>query len=247
MKKVMMYLLACSSMLLSNIALAESPHEFSANVALTTDYMYRGISQSNEGPAVSGGLDYAHESGFYLGTWASSVEFGAGDDDTTLEVDFYGGIGGELSNGISWDVGGLYYMYPNTDADAAGDYDFVEGNLSLGYSFADVTLAPEIGFGFAYSPDFYGEDGDSVYITGTLDLSLPYDFGLSFLVGNLDVDGDKTTPAGFDYTHYSVGLNKSWQIFDFDATYYDSGDSGCSGYASSEKCEAFVFTVSSSF
>lgn len=243
MKKIMTYLFACSAMLISNLAIAEdSPHEFSANVAYTTNYMYRGQTQSSESPAIQGGFDYAHSSGFYAGTWASSLEFGGGDDDTNIEIDYYAGFGSDLgSTGISYDLGALYYHYPNTDADAGADFNFLEFYGSLGYAF-DTTLQPTFGVGLAYSNDYFGEDDDSLYVTGSLDLSLPYDFGLSFIVGNLDVDGDKTSPGGFDFTHYAVGVNKAWGIFGFDVTYYDA-DSDC---GSDDLCESLVFTVSSS-
>jgi len=164
----------------------DSPHEFSANVALTTDYMYRGISQSNEQPAISGGFDYGYSTGgfadVYAGIWTSSLDFA--DGDTSIEIDYYGGLTGEFSNNISWDVGGFYYQYPGTDADAAGDFDFFEVYGNLGYTFTDVRLEPSLGFGVAYSPDFFGETGDAVYFSGSLDLSLPNGFGLSFLIGN---------------------------------------------------------------
>lgn len=231
--------------LLTTPAMAEdSPHEFSANIALTTDYMYRGISQTSEEPAIQGGFDYTYTPlGFYAGVWASNLDFE--DGDTSIEIDYYGGFAGEFSNGISWDIGGLYYQYPGTDADAGGDFDFAEVYGNLGYTFSDVALEPSFGFGVAYSPDFFGEDDDGVYLSGSLDLSLPQGFGLSFLVGHQDVDGGNTTgPAGFDYTHYVVGVNKSWNIFDFDVSYYDTSDeSDCGG----DICEALVFTVSSSF
>jgi uncharacterized protein (TIGR02001 family) len=248
MKQLSIALITSAMIITSPMVTAEdSPHEFSANMALTTDYMYRGISQSNEQPAISGGFDWAYSTGgfadVYAGIWASSLDFS--DGDTSIEIDYYGGLTGEFSNGISWDVGGLYYQYPGTDADAGADFDFAEVYGNLGYTFADVSLEPSVGFGVAYSPDFFGEDGDGLYLSGTLDLSLPMGFGLSFLVGHQDVDGDKTSgPAGFDYTHYVVGLNKSVSIFDFDVSYYDSSDeTDCGG----DICEAIVFTVSSSF
>lgn len=233
----------------------DSPHEFSANVAYVTEYMYRGLTQSNEDFAIQGGLDYSYAPwGFYLGTWASSLEFGDtvdanGNpaDETTTEIDFYGGFGGEFSNGISWDLGGLYYFYPSTDDAATGgfDQDFFEVYGNLGYTFGGVQFEPSIGVGVAWSPDYYGEDDDSVYVNGTLDLSLPYDFGISFLVGHLDVEGDKFSPGGYDYTHYVVGINKSWNIFGFDLSYHDTSDeTDCGG---DDACEAVVFTVSASF
>ena len=239
MKKLMTILIASFAMLItSSVSAEDSPHEFSANVALTTNYMYRGITQTSSQPAIQGGFDYGHSTGFYAGVWASSLEFGAGDDDTTIEIDYYGGIAGELSNGISWDLGGLYYQYPGTEADAAGDFDFFEVYGSLGYTFSGVPLEPSIGTFLAYSPDFFGETGDAFYVTGELGLSLPMGFGLSFLYGNQSID------KGTDYDHIVVGLNKDLSIFNFDVSYYDGlDDADCN----EELCDAVVFTVSSSF
>ncbi len=228
----------------SNVVVAESDFEYSANVALTTNYMYRGFTQTSEGPAIQGGFDVGHSSGLYAGTWASSLEFGAGDDDTNLEIDFYGGYASEFSNGFSFDIGGLYYFYPNTDADSGGDFDFFEVYSSLDYTFADAMLEPTIGVSVAFSPDYFGEDGDSIYVNPTLGLSLPYGMSFTLGYGHLDVDGDKTSgPAGFDYDHYYVGISKDWNIFTLDATYYDA-DSDC---GTDDQCESLVFTVSASF
>ena len=251
MKKVTMYLLACSSMLVSSLAFAESPHEFSANVAYSTDYIYRGGSQTNEQPAVSGGFDYGYTTGgfadFYAGTWASNVDFG---DSANIEIDYYGGLTGEFSNGISWDVGGLYYSYPGvSDADdAGGDYDFVEAYGSLGYTFSDVQLEPSVGAYFAWSPDYFGESGDSYYFTLDLGLSLPYDIGLAFQYGNQSFDASGMT----DYDHWSIGASKDLSIFTFDLTYYDEVDDAnnfwdLSGDPNNSPAEALVFTISSSF
>lgn len=241
----------------------ESPHELSANMAITTDYLYRGVTQTNEDPAVQGGFDYAYDTGgpvgFYAGVWASNVEFNIDDfsgtpltrtqtDDSSIEIDFYGGLAGELNNGVSWDVGGLYYYYPGQDEDSGGgDYDFFEIYGGLGYTFTDVMFEPSIGGKLSYSPDFFGEDGESLYLEGSLDLSLPQGFGLGFHVGYLDVDGDKTT-AGFDYTHWSVGLSKEIVGFGLDLAYHDADDDCQDEFTGNDDfCEAIVFTVSRSF
>lgn len=76
----------------------------SANVGVVSDYRFRGISQSNEEPALQGGVDYAHDSGVYLGLWGSSVEFG----DASAEIDLYGGWGGSF-NAVDVKFGGVYY------------------------------------------------------------------------------------------------------------------------------------------
>ena len=218
----------------------DSPHEISANVSLLTDYLYRGISQTNENFALQGGFDYAHTpTGFYAGTWASEIDFAE-----SLEIDVYGGIGGELGNGMSWDVGGLYYMYPGSNAQP--EEDFFEAYANLAYTFGEVQLEPSIGAGVAWSPDFFGEDGDGVYVYGSLDLSLPHDFGLSFYVGHQDIEGDKLSgPAGFDYVHYSIGLSKSFGPLDLSVSWNDANNECDAG--TSELCQAVVFSVGSSF
>ena len=84
--------------------------EISGNVALTTDYRFRGISQTTSDPAVQGGFDWSHDSGFYLGTWGSNVEFAG-----SLELDYYGGFANNINDNIAYDVGFIYYDYPGGD------------------------------------------------------------------------------------------------------------------------------------
>lgn len=161
------------------IAQAESPHSFSANVALTSDYLFRGISQTTNELALQGGFDYSYDSGMaaepYFGVWASSIDFGpsANGDNAAIEVDYYGGLAGAFANGINWDVGGIYYHYPsqNQDDTAAvnggeADFDFWEAYANLGYTFEDVRFSPSVGAGYAYSPDFFGEDDEGHYVSG---------------------------------------------------------------------------------
>lgn len=231
------------------VAQAESPHSFSANVALTSDYLFRGISQTTNEPAIQGGFDYAYDAGTvspYAGVWASSIDFGPSgtDDNASIEVDYYGGLTGEFSNGMSWDVGGLYYHYPSQSMDTGADFDYIEAYGSLGYTFA-AQYDPTVSVFYAYSPDFFGEDGTGHYVSGDLGLSLPHGFGLSFLVGYQDVEGDVTSPDGFDYMHYSIGLSKDIGMFTADLSWNDSPDEEAGGCFD---CESqIVFSVSSSF
>ena len=227
-----------------------SPHSLSANVALTSDYIYRGISQTNEDVAIQGGFDYGYEPlGFYAGVWASSLEFNAGSSDAaSVEMDWYGGFSGAFSNGVAWDIGGLYYSYPgqNEDDSPAGDYNFVEAYGSLGYTFVEAPFEPTVAAFLAYSPDFYGEDDDGLYVKGSLDLSLPHDFGIAVELAHQNVDGDKTSgPDGYDYFHWRVGISKEIVGLTLDLSYYDSPDEDeCGGDLCDERV---VFTVSSSF
>ncbi len=238
MKKLMTYLFACFAMLTSQVMAEESPHEFSANVDLTTDYIFRGQSQTGNLPTVDGGLDYAHESGFYAGTWASGINFGG-----NLEIDFYGGYGGELGGtGLGYDVGVLYYYYPGQASGA--DLDYIEPYLGLSHSFGETVDA---GVNFRYSPDWTGSTGDAFNVEGTIDVSLPYGFTLSGLVAHQSVDNNATwgTP---DWMYYSAGLSKSIGPFDFGLTYHDTDLSNAECFGGDNLCDGrAVFNISSSW
>jgi len=177
-------------------ALAQA--EFSANVAMTTDYVWRGVSQTNEDPAIQGGFDYAHSSGLYIGTWGSNVEFGGAEH---MEMDLYGGWSGEFS-GVGVDVGAIRYMY----FDDTG-IDFTE--LYLGGSYGP--------FSAKVSNDF---DNDNLYIEAGLEFGLPSDVTLALHVGNYNFD------AGGDYTDYSIGVSKEIGGVGLDLSYYDTDADG---------------------
>ena len=196
---------------------------FSGNVAITSDYVWRGISQTDRNWAIQGGLDYAAPVGLYVGTWASNVSFGGG-----IEMDFYGGFANELEMGLSYDVGANYYAYPKAH-DGETELNFYEVYLKLGYALPAMgSVEPSVGVGYSYSPDFFGEDGSSHYLNGSLSLTLPAGFSLSGEVGYLDVEGDETTgdgggldgDDGFDYVHYRVGAGYSFKGLDFDLSYH---------------------------
>jgi uncharacterized protein (TIGR02001 family) len=129
------------------VAEKDFPGKFSANVGLTTEYIYRGLSQTDDQPALQGGFDYEHESGLSAGIWASNVDFNDGSDGASVEIDYYAAFSGEVK-GVSWSVGGIYYSYPGVNDDF--DYDFFEANASLGYGFGPVAVT----LGINYAPDF---------------------------------------------------------------------------------------------
>ena len=186
---------------------ATAEGEFSGNVALGTDYVWRGVSQSNSDPAISGGFDYANGI-FYAGTWASNVDFGD-SSDTNIEVDFYGGLASEFANGVTWDVGVIYYAYPDADDE---DLDFVEIKAALGYEFAGgVGVGGEV---------YWDPDNQNVYVQGTAAYSFTDAFSGDVSVGNYSFDG------GGDYTNWSVGGTYSLSAFDVDVRYWDTDIDG---------------------
>ena len=215
------------------ISTAAAEVTFSGNVALTTDYVYRGISQTDEGAAIQGGFDLEHSSGFYAGVWASNLDFSTSttSDNSDIEIDYYAGVGGEFSNKIGWDLGAIYYSYPDSSDADDGDYDFTEVYGSLSYDFGPAAVTG----GLAYSGDFFGSTGDSLYTSVDVDIPLPSDFALGLHYGNQDIDDSD------DYNDWKIGLSKSLAGFDFALDYTDT-DINNSDIAD----DRFVFTISKS-
>ncbi|MDA7787892.1 TorF family putative porin [Sphingomonadaceae bacterium] len=145
---------------------AEGPITVSANVALTSEYRFRGVDLSDGDLAIQGGFDVAHESGFYIGTWASSL-----DEDTvgfgSTELDVYGGWSGDLTEGVSADVGVIQYIFPNA---GAGDFDYTEFYASAGFTFGPA----ETTVGVAYAPkqDSLGTT-DNFYVYSDIGVGIP--------------------------------------------------------------------------
>jgi uncharacterized protein (TIGR02001 family) len=190
----------------------------SGNVALTTDYQFRGISQSAENPAVQGGFDYGNGA-FYAGVWGSSIDFGA---TGTTEIDIYAGFKPIASDTFTLDVGVVGYLYPGLDDDAA-EADYVE--LKLAGTFvpaAGLTL----GAAAFYSPEFTFDGGDGLYVEATGAFAVNDVVTLSGAVGNQSVDAatyfvDGTTSTD-SYTTWNLGGTVALHGFGLDLRYVDT-------------------------
>lgn len=139
-------------------------YTLTGNLTLASDYRFRGISQTFVQPAIQGGIDYSHASGFYLGNWNSNVS-GLVYTDGSLEMDFYGGYKG-TAGGFGYDVGLLYYYYPGSGNTGAGKIDNTE--LYAAGSFGPVTLK----YSHAVSDFFNAPDSKNSYY---LDLSASHE------------------------------------------------------------------------
>ena len=212
----------------------------SANAALTTDYKFRGISQTNSGPAFQGGFDVGLGNGFYVGNWNSNVSF-TGATGSGLEMDFYGGYAGEYA-GVGYDIGALYYLYEGaTIAPGSPDLDTLEvyGKLSYKGFYGKVSYgASKDYFGLTaangstdQSGSLYTDLGYSYPLTDALSLNLhygvtSYDKSINRLVGpgtEKSYDdysiGAAYTHGKFTYTAAVVGTNqKAENLFGKDAT-----------------------------
>ena len=185
----------------------------SGNVALTTDYAFRGVSQTDESPAVQGGFDVAFgDSGVYAGAWASNINFGTGG--ANLELDIYGGYKFALGP-VAMDVGVIGYLYPSASDDAA-ELDYYEG-----YVRPSIALTDQFTLGGAvyWSPEFTGESGDGVYaeVNGAFVVSPELTF--SGAVGMQQVDAAGFFAGEDDYTTWNAGGTYSAMGLGFDLRY----------------------------
>lgn len=136
-----------------------SPHTFTGNVAVVSDYRFRGISQTYLAPAIQGGFDYSHSSGFYVGNWNSSVSGNSYNNGAGVEMDFYGGWKGSWGD---WglDVGGLYYYYPEayyTSGVANGRSKYNNFELYIGGSWKWLSAK------YSYATtDYFGLNGTAI-------------------------------------------------------------------------------------
>lgn len=244
MKKDYLYLVSLLAFMSTNVIADEHEWEITANVAYSSDYLFYGASQTNGGASVSGGFDLAIDNffpGLYVGTWAASVEQGGTNDQASVELDFYGGVAGELSNGVAWDFGLWFYTYPSQDSDAGEeDFDYFEAYGNFGYSL-DAPLKPSLNIGLYYSPEYFGSKNSSFYIPVGVDVSLPYDVGAYLSYGYFTVD----TPNTSNYSHYGVGLTKTFWGVDADIS-WTGADSDCETFQDVD-CGGVVFVVSKSF
>jgi len=170
----------------------------SANVAMSSNYLWRGVSQTDNAVAISGGIDYEHQSGFYVGTWTSNVDFG---DDTSAELDLYLGFGGELGQGFGYDVGYIYYAYPDSNqTNSSNEYDFGEIYGSLSYSYFSISA------NYGVNSDDGAKLYDSaLYISADAEFEVAEGLILGLHVGDYSFDNEYDSA---DYTDYGVSLSK---------------------------------------
>lgn len=201
--------LAVSALVVSGAATAE----FSANIGATSNYVWRGVSQTADEAAIQGGIDYAHDSGFYAGTWASNVAGGE-------EVDLYAGFGGEVS-GLGYDVGVIYYAYPSANP----DIDFVEiyGSLSFGPVTAGVNYTVDSDTDDTAANESFIEGDTYYYVSASTEVMPTWTLGGT--IGYYDFEDDGVAGTDTSYTHFQVDITKSAGDFgDFTFSVSKAGD-----------------------
>jgi uncharacterized protein (TIGR02001 family) len=207
----------------STIAVAATAHAGASSTwTAASDYDFRGITQSAQDPAIQASIDYAHDSGWYVGAWGSSIDFcGAnarGCLDASYELDLYTGFSGTIGrNGLGWDAGLVYYTYEESE------YDYPEIYASLSKDWLKAKLS--------YSNDFGGDstagDTPAFYVEAAATVPLPQNFSALAHVGYSFGDyWDDLDDAGLGrpYFDYSLGVGYAAGHFNLALKWVDGSD-----------------------
>lgn len=194
------------------VAAQSSAHNFSATVTLTTDYVYRGLSQTASDPAIQGGFDYTHRSGFFAGIWASNVDFETRlprEEPRDLEIDYYVGYTRELGADWSAQATLIRYTYPGSDASFHYNYNEL---------LVDATFRGLVTVGVGYTNDVFGSEASALTyeLTGRYPVADRVDLHAG--VGLFDLDD----LLGEDFLFWNLGVSVFVGQFTFDLGYFDT-------------------------
>jgi len=211
-------LTAISTLAFAEDAKPASPHTFTGNFSITSNYVFRGLTQSDKKPAVQGGYDYSHACGFYAGAWASSESWVAdgGYGQNSMETDFYLGYKFSPVKDLTVDIGAIEYYYPGRYDNAVLNSGYAakphttEAYLGLSYKWASFKFSDTL------SPDFFGTQGakNTKYYDLTATPSLPYGLTLTLHAGRQAFTKGYSNylsapySSALSYNDYKVGLSK---------------------------------------
>ncbi len=204
---------------LLGMAATASAGEFSGTVTAVSDYSFRAISLTASDPALQGSIDWAHDSGFYAGVWASNIDYGS-DVDGDIELDLYLGWAGETGGGFGWDAGIVWYTYPDSSSSLTKSKinDYAE-------IYASIAKGPfELKQWYAY--DYVGADVETYYTEANVSIELPAAFGLHLHAGYNYGNGF----GGSDYFDYSAGVAYTLGNFNLELKYVDTDLDSSDGF-----------------
>lgn len=219
---------------------AAAENSYTANVALASDYVFRGISQTQEKGAIQGGFDAALDNGIYAGVWASNVNFGTGSEGASTEIDYYGGYSGSIGcTSCSYKLGFIYYRY---EGDTKFDYIEAAGALTMGGLTVGLNYSPEyLGEG---TTDAVGDEVELLYPYVKYNLALPADITLALHAAYNEMSETGVFETGQDdYTEWSVGLSKVFKGFTAALTYWDTNTHDLYSPIEGDGGARFVFSL----
>lgn len=229
MNKKLFVLAVAGALSAPALVMAKETSPLSFNVGVTSDYLFRGISQTHGKPALQGGVDYAFANGLYVGAWASSISWVKNwTGDGSLEIDVYGGYKGAITGDLSYDVGYITYNYPGKGAANAGLANPNTQELYAALSYKWLTAK----YSYATSSHFvgwYGAGGVSENTRGSdyLELNANYDMGNGWtLIGHVGTQKVKNNRAA-SYTDWKIGASKDVGFGVVSLTYSDTDAEAC--------------------
>ena len=219
---------------------------FTANIALTNDYRFRGQQQGHGSLSVSGGVDYTGSDGWFAGLWTSTVDFNDAAD-TYMELDLYGGYTMAIDDKTSATLKAIYYTYPTADYPTGANHnDYFELIASASHDFGVASAGIEV----AYSPNYFLESGNGVEVSGNV--TVPLMDKLWLFDGGIAASGhfghqwiEHNTIFGTpDYSFYDLGVSAKVSNYTFDFRYVDTDLSKTECFGGTGLCDAgFVATV----
>ncbi|MDH5785647.1 MAG: TorF family putative porin [Chromatiales bacterium] len=215
MKKVTKSVIAAAVLAATS---ASAMAEVSMNVGATTNYIWRGVTQTSDNAAMSGGMDYAHDSGFYAGAWLSSLN-GSTGSALGAEFDYYAGYAGSAA-GVDYDVNLTAITYPQIE-----DANFTELGASVTYSYFTLGLNSTIASDVVDvngQADAFVEGDLYTYLSASIPMANDYSVGLTF--GSYSFDQDGVGGGDLNYTHYQLSVTKSAGDFGEVTMAYDATD-----------------------
>jgi len=219
----------------AQITLGETGLTLAPTATIASDYLFRGISQTRNRPAIQGTIDIQHSSGFYVGAFASNVTFPG--TNARQEVDAMAGWRTSVS-GVSLDLGGIAYTYPGySHGPGAYDLQYYELALKAAYEIPSLPLPVKLLGGFNWSPNYQAESGNGYYVEGGVELSLPHDFTLAGRLGYQWIQNNPRwgTP---DFANWNITLSYKFSDFVLTAGYYDTSISRSDCIGGQKVCEA---------
>lgn len=218
----------CVSAALAVPALADG--EFTGTLGATSDYKFRGISQSDGGAAVNGGIEYGQDS-LTLGIWASSLDYSA-DPDNNIEIDLYAAYTHELSEKTSLTGKAYYYWYPNA---AASNASYVEFLAQLDHDFGKFSA----NLNAAWTPENSGDTGQAEMIGAGVEVPITDWATISANVGHQWIEDNATYDLP-DYGFGDIGVTLAWEAIAFDVRYVGTDVETADCFSGASVCNSKV-------
>ena len=230
MRKHMIALALLALLPLTAQAQEEDESGFNWNAAITSEYLFRGISQTDDRPALQAGAGYGWSNGLYVGVWTSNVDF---NDGTDAEIDTFVGWNGDLGKNVNLDVQLIRYNYVGEPSGVTYAYNELVGKLGFAEHYT-ATLG--------YTNDFLASNTNSTYMAFGGDWEIGKGYNLTAGVGYTTIDADLGGVDG--YMDYSVGVNRDFGPVNIALGYYGTNADARNFFGTDNAEDKFVLNLS---